>query len=361
MKKTLIALATLAAVSGTAFAQSNVTLSGGYGLVVGTSKTGTTSTGTQIARQTGNLNFAGTEDLGGGLKAGFQLQTSIGAHAATSLNTTGAAAAATTLGDRGANVTLSGAFGTAFVGRGASAVLGLWGAIGDVSQSPVLSGLSAGNSASTSDAKGGDANSRVIYGDAYSNYIAYSSPAFNGFSASVALAGVDGTTASTKDTTSFTLQYANGPLAAAVNLTDSKQTSGQAAVYDIDPAVAKAYIPAVGAYKMTTVLASYDLGVVKVGLTSQQIKLASGVNPGNAMALTAAAPIGAGIVSLGYGKRSASASSAVAFGDDVKQTHVGYRYNLSKRTNLNLISNKINRAGTAADVTETSLVVGHTF
>jgi len=362
MKKTLIALAVLAA-SGASFAQSNVTLSGGYGLAFGSTKTGATTTGNQIARQTGNLNFAGSEDLGGGLKAGFQLQTSIGAHAETKLNVTGAAASATTLGDRGANVTLSGGFGTAFIGRGASAVRSLWGAVGDVSRLPVVSGISAGSSASTSDAKGGDANARVIYGDAYSNYVAYATPAFNGFTASIALAPVDGSTASTKDAMSYSLNYANGPLAVGFNLTDSAQTSGQAAVYDVDPAVAKAYIPAIGKYKLNTLAASYDLGMAKVGVTYQTISMATGTSSGDATALTANIPMGAGSIGLGYGKRGASATTEVAFGDEVKQMFVGYRHDLSKRTNVSVYSNKINRQGatTTNDVTETHVVVAHTF
>ncbi len=340
-----------------------MTISGGYGLAIGSTKKDATSTGTQIARQTGNLNFAGSEDLGGGLKAGFQLQTSIGAHAGTDLSVTGAAATANTLGDRGANVTLSGGFGTAFVGRGASAVRSLWGSVGDVSQMPLVSGLSAGSSASSSDAKGGDANARVIYGDAYSNYVAYATPAFNGFTASIALAPVDGSTSTTKDTLSYSLNYANGPLAVGFNLTDSSQTSGQAAVYNVDPAVAKAYIPAIGKYKLNTLAASYDLGVAKVGATYQTISLATGTNPGDAMALTANIPMGAGSIGLGYGKRGASATTEVAFGDEVKQTFVGYRHNLSKRTNVSVYTNKINRQGgtTTNDVTETHLVVGHTF
>jgi hypothetical protein len=216
-----------------------------------------------------------------------------------------------------------------------------------VSQSPVVSGLSAG--ASTS-----DANARVILGDTFSNYVAYSTPNMSGFTASVGLAPVQatsgaagtgnvGNSAATKDTMSYTLQYAKGPLAAAANITDVAAM-------------------AAGGAKITTLLASYDLGVAKIGLTQQSIDLnAGGVNPGDGTAITVAVPMGAGILSAGYGTRKATASLETSYGDDVKQTHFGYRYNLSKRTHLNLISNKINRAGTAADVTETHLVVGHTF
>jgi predicted porin len=204
-----------------------------------------------------------------------------------------------------------------------------------VSQSPVVSGLSAGSGAT-------DSVARVIYGDTFSNYVAYATPNMSGFTASVALApmqtGNVGNNAANKDTTSLTLQYGAGPLAAAVNITDMAQT---------------------GAAKITTILASYDLGVAKIGLTQQSIDMNAGVNPGDGTALTIAAPMGAGILSAGYGSRKASASTG--FGDDVKQTHAGYRYNLSKRTHLNLIWNKIDRTGTAADVTETHLVVGHTF
>jgi len=78
MKKLLIATAALAMVAGTAQAQSSVTVYGvmstGYAsteLSDGVNKKETTSSGNQ-ANQAGNrLGFKGTEDLGGGLKAGF--------------------------------------------------------------------------------------------------------------------------------------------------------------------------------------------------------------------------------------------------------------------------------------------------
>ncbi len=359
MKKSLVALAALAATG--AFAQSTVTVSGGLALAVGTTEFGVNKAGAQIARQTGNIAFKGTEDLGNGLKANFEVQTTVGQAAASNLNTTGTTQR-TLLGDRGAYVNLQGAFGTAQVGRSASAVRALWGAIGDVSGLAVVSGISAGSSAAGVNStdggltvSAGDANARVIYGDSYANQVTYVSPSFSGFSAAVGLVPKQssatglGNDSDNKDTFSYSLQYANGPIAAAYNLTDAKNTGTAPTV----------------PYKMHTILASYDFGVAKVGLTHQAIKLASGINPGNGTALTASVPFGPGNFALGYGKRSASASVSESFGDDVKQVFAGYKYNLSKRTNLQLVYNKINRnASTGAkttDIKETHLIVAHTF
>ena len=110
MKKTLIALAAVAA-TGAAMAQSSVTI---YGVVdvgftsVNNNGTGTDNTGLTSSNMTTNrLGFRGTEDLGGGLKANFQVETSLAADAP----------AASSIGDRGAWVGLSGGFGEIRLGR----------------------------------------------------------------------------------------------------------------------------------------------------------------------------------------------------------------------------------------------------
>ena len=116
-----------------------------------------------------------------------------------------------------------------------------------------------------------------------------------------------------------------------------------------------------GGQKVTTVLASYDLGIAKVGLTHQSISMQTGVNPGAGVAMTVSVPVGPGNIGFGYGKRSAETQASASFGDDVKQTFVGYRYNLSKRTNVQAVYNKIDRTGTTTDLKETHLIVAHTF
>lgn len=98
MKKTLIALAALAATG--AFAQSNVTM---YGSIdVGQIyKTHTAADGTTLSKTTGigegmnagnRLGFKGTEDMGGGLKANFVIETGMNITNGNLLSTRAAAA-----------------------------------------------------------------------------------------------------------------------------------------------------------------------------------------------------------------------------------------------------------------------------
>jgi len=120
MKKTLIALAAVAA-TGAAFAQSSVTLYGVADIAVG--KTNAVGLGLSndkfqaIATNTlnnGNSRFGlkGVEDLGGGLKAGFNFEAKV--NLANGSNDTNLFA-------RAANVSLMGGFGEVRAGRSLNA------------------------------------------------------------------------------------------------------------------------------------------------------------------------------------------------------------------------------------------------
>jgi len=347
MKKSLIALAALAAVTAVS-AQSNVTISGAMGLAVGATELGTVASDLQIVRQTGNIQFAGIEDLGGGLKAGFQLQTAIGAAAATNVTVSGMINRRTLLGDRAANLTLSGGFGGFLVGKGNTSVKNQMG-IAVVDGLPVLTGMSqasAGESSSTAGSiaiAAGDSNAAIIYGDDYANQVAYVSPSISGFTVSVGIVPVQtvstgtGDDATTKDTLSYTVNYSNGPLNASISLTDAQGGSAP--------------------YQMTTAVANYDLGVIKIGLAQQSIRLDTGTNPGNGIMMTANIPMGSGAFGLGYGRRVTATQTGTTWGDDVKQTYFGYKYNLSKRTALSAVYNNIDRTGTTTDQKETHLIL----
>jgi predicted porin len=71
--------------------------------------------------------------------------------------------------------------------------------------------------------------------------------------------------------------------------------------------------------------------------------------------------MGPGAFGLGYGRRVAAAQTGTTFGDDVKQTFIGYKYNLSKRTVV-YFQNKVTDAGASAAAATTNAVgVSHAF
>ncbi len=111
MKKTLLALAAVAA-SSAAFAQSSVSL---YGVVDASleSVKGSDNTVSRVSSDnlaTSRLGFRGTEDLGGGLKANFVLETAL-------KSDTGAQGNSARFFDRAAWAGLGGGFGELRLGR----------------------------------------------------------------------------------------------------------------------------------------------------------------------------------------------------------------------------------------------------
>lgn len=144
MKKTFITLAVLGAIAPAAQAQSAVTI---YGIVDAsvnyTSKallpgTKTGATGSKLSVDSGivtgsRLGFKGTEDLGGGLKALFQLEMGFKVDTGALDGANNGVANTNTLFRRLSVVGLSGNFGSVLLGRQTDVAyqLGQWTSVGD--------------------------------------------------------------------------------------------------------------------------------------------------------------------------------------------------------------------------------------
>ncbi|AMP11801.1 gram-negative porin family protein [Collimonas arenae] len=209
MKKSLIALAVLGAIAGAAQAQSSVTI---YGIVdtgiVYTSKVSTATGANGLSSNNGSkfsvnsgiiqgsrLGFKGVEDLGGGLKALFQLEAGFA-------NDTGALQGdkgSTTLFRRKSVVGLGGNFGSVLLGR----------------QTDILDDVSQWTSVQDFGGVTGAVGHNLdrLEGTRTNNSIRYNTPDVSGFTAS-AIYGFGETAGQTSSGQSFGLggQYANGPL-----------------------------------------------------------------------------------------------------------------------------------------------------
>ncbi|PRD65626.1 porin [Malikia granosa] len=313
MKKSLIALAVLAA-SGAAMAQSSVQLYGIVDAFVGTTQDTIKTPGSksQTVVESGGLKSSrwgmrGTEDLGGGLKAGFKLEQRF-------KTDTGALDGVNFKGE--SSINLSGNFGTVALGRMGTPYDDLRGKtnpIADTNISPVGDTIK---------------NAKVDYTDKTDNTVAYVSPTFNGFSGAVAVSLGENKTnvADATSHTSLKLQYANGPLLVGYGFQkeESQLTAGTPAV-------------ATGQTEDKTfnlLAASYDFGVAKLVGGYQSLEIESkGVKQGDSDSLYfgVQAPVASNInVFFGY---AGSKYDAVT-GTDFKTT--GYtlaaNYVLSKRT-----------------------------
>lgn len=208
MKKTLIALAAVAA-TGAAFAQSSVTLYGVADVAVGkTNAAGLGLTNDKFQAiasnvlNNGNSRFGlkGTEDLGGGLKAGFNFEGGINI-ANGAGNTSGGQ-----LFSRAANVSLLGGFGEIRAGRSLTTSfysVASWELTGTANYSVVANQFSFGGQGPRSSAQ-----------------VMYNSPSFGGLTVSAstvlkANGGIDSAATADKSKYDLALTYAAGPLTAS--------------------------------------------------------------------------------------------------------------------------------------------------
>lgn len=195
MKKTLIALAALA--STAAFAQSSVTLYGvaDASLSKVTDKSAALSSAGVMNNGTSRWGVRGTEDLGGGLKAGFNFEQGL------SLNDGSLAKSGAGEFGRAAWMNLSGGFGEVRLGRTLNPsfyAAAAWELTGTANYSAVVSQFGA-----------------VLGGIRNSSQIAYTSPNMGGFSATVGYV-LKGNSANEKAKVDLNAIYANGPLAVAL-------------------------------------------------------------------------------------------------------------------------------------------------
>lgn len=310
MQKKLIALAVAGLASSAVFAADNVTIygrmdlgylnqSGNSGGVQNVNSKGSIASGLQSGSRIG---FKGSEDLGNGLKAIFQ------AEFGTAIDQTSATSTAATWTNRNSYVGLTGGFGTVVGGRLDGVRYGIF------NKYDAFAGGTVGNFTQMT--------GQVDRAD---NAIAYISPNFNGFTATLAyatnIAGPENA-GNRNDLRLNTLMvnYENGPLSLTADYETVKSVEETAANVDV---------------KVTTLAGSYNFGVVKLSALWDRHEADVGsVNTVDYRDwfISALAPIGNTGFTLKatYGK----VDDKLAANADGTKFGLGVDYALSKRTNL---------------------------
>ena len=311
MKKSIIALAVLAA-SGAAMAQSSVTLYGVADAFIGSTETETNSTGglRQTVVKSNGVNSSrwglkGAEDLGGGMKAIFTLESGFNLD-------DGSAASTTSLFNRQAFVGLQSEFGTVSVGRQYSAYYFLQTATNHNYDAATFNASVSPNAVFSNGLK--DYTNRV------DNSIAYTSPSFSGFSGAAVYSFGENKNSTVNvngdatDNVSLHVKYANGPILVGYAYQEEK-LAAVAGAQDKN--------------KYNMIAGSYDLGVAK--LTGSYNTAKNNTFNDKEYQAGVSVPFGAAAISAGYARSKSERGN-------VEKTGKGYSvlatYDLSKRTRL---------------------------
>jgi predicted porin len=307
MKKSLISIAILGALSNVALAQSNVTI---YGIVDAGlvsergGKAGNVSKVTSGVGSASRLGFKGTEDLGGGLSAVFVLESGIKAD-------TGESDVAGSIANRQSFVGLkSTTAGSLTLGRQYTPWYNTLVQVAD----PFAGGL-AGTAKNLFMAAG--VNTRD------SNAVVYATPSLNGFTSewSYSLGEQTGNNSASRQL-GFSVGYGNGPLSARAAYNSRNNDT-------VTPAVNTAM------GHNTLIAVNYDFTVAKAFFTYGADKgvfgstVPSKAVDANEWLIGATVPVGpAGSVIASYTRKN----DKLVANQDADQWALGYTYAVSKRT-----------------------------
>ena len=365
MQKKIIALAIAGLVSGGAFAQSNVTVSGNIGAsydqysLSGATAARTTHTQNMVSDQSSAIILKGEEALGNGLTAWFQIDSRLTMDRgnggvnnwSTGLQTSG-------LGNGNTAIGVKGAFGNFGIGRW-DMHYDAFAPIGDV--------VTAGSLASRIGYFGVMAQvngAQIGLGTRAANVIFYDTPTFSGFNArlaySTAAAGGEGEAFQAANNGNpgsgnawqFKANYNNGPVSAVYSYFNHKVEDrgayGGIAALTISAAGAVSLVPAAVAAPNPTDQKSSRLGAsyafpmgIKVGLGWDRTTMANnatGDRTRTAWMLPVSYTMGAHTFHGTYAKAGNTSNIAAnangSTDTTAKEWMLAYGYNMSKRTSV---------------------------
>ena len=343
MQKKIIALAVAGLMSGAAFAQSNVTISGrvdiGYhhSSASGLGGAADTTSGIQSGVHDGSrIAFAGEENLGNGLKAIFMLEYGLSNDTNAGV---GAASFGSSTSSRQQWLGLTGGFGTVVAGQvyTPSDDMGAYDSMDQTAFSPrAIMGWGTAHQSGTR----------------WENSVKYTSPTMGGFTVSaiygfapIPTAGQPLSTANT-DTTAYNgstdntrnqergfglgANYTNGPLSVGLyhdrinNINNA--TSDKVGATRLGASYDFGVVAAYGTYEKGFIRGSTTPGLVSTGIAGDKDKA-------KMWSVGLTAPLGNGLLRTMYARLNVNDAASTP-SDSITGWGIGYDYNMSKRTML---------------------------
>jgi len=331
MKKSLVALAALAATS--AFAQFSIdgNMDVGYANInyKGTAVSGVINNGAN----TSQINFRGTENLGGGLKASFRVETDW--NTVSNNGNQGAPAAAAT--------PVASSFGNGEIRAGIAGGFGAIdaGAVNNAQLTAFLTGQPFGTAIGSSFRGHFVNDTSAANGVRFDNSVRYTTPSFNGFSGTVL--NVNKNTKAT-DTQTFSTTFGNFDYA---GVSEYSVNYNQGPINATYASTKQDYAGVAGGAALSTQLktigGNYTMGALTLYALNQKRTKSDNSVDRTMTTVSAKYTMGANsfMAQMGSGKDAGTSGNS----QTTRLASLGYNYDLSKMSNIYVRYENINDAG----------------